>query len=71
MGVGVGVGVAVGLGSIVESKSSSSSKDVDLVGAEEVDDSNEVAPDNVIVAGEVEALPVNVVELDTVAVAVG
>jgi len=52
--VGLGVGVGVGLGAgVVESKSSSS-KDVEPVVADEVDDSSDVPPDNVVVVDVVE-----------------
>lgn len=63
LGVGVGVGVAVGAGAF-EPKSSSSSKDVESLGAEDVDDSSDVPPDNVVVVDDVEALVVTVVGLD-------
>lgn len=69
MGVGVGVTVGVGFGAGVFESKSSSSNDAELLRADDVDDSNEVASDNVVVADVVEAA--RDVELVTVADATG
>ena len=74
VGLGVGVGVGVGLGAgVLEFKSSSSSRDVESLGSDEVDDSNDVPPVSVVVVDEVEVVRdfVVVVELEAVGVGIG